>query len=527
MPAVKPPGGRRLAFGEAVVLAAFWSLGLLTLALIAWGVNVDGRIWSGAIGPSVDSMQYLSWVRESAFHGLIGNRFQLGPVDRVFLHPAMLVSGGLHRLGVSVPIAYALWVPAGLVALSWGALAYVRRLVEGPLARAAALALALLATAPALITLARSISPEGRNTRFIVFDAWSLDWLWGYPLSAIAVGLLCLVLLGHERARSSGHAPLWLAAGGLVCAWFQPWQGAILVAVLATTEILRGMEGDRAPRALGRLAPTILLAAGPLIYYAILGQTDPSWHEHGVQDNLYESAIPWWSIPLVLGPLALPALATLKAGKADFQIRAAQLWVALAVALFAFIQLTHIGTFASHSLQGVMIPLGALAVLGVQRITAHTARQWLLVPAVACLLLLVLPGVNSSTRNQVRKIRAANSGYFIRQGEQAAFRALERDPTAGGVLAGVHLGSQVPWRTGKSTWLGHESWTPDFIHRSIVVAMIFGNGPARERAQAVRESGARFLLADCGQKGAPILARLPREAEFTGTGCATLVTLPR
>ena len=522
------PGRRRLAAGELVVLAVFWALGLLTLGLIAWSAAIDGRIWSGAIGPSVDSMQYLSWIRESAFHGLIGNRFQLGPVDRVFLHPAMLVSGGLHRLGVSVPIAYALWVPVGLFALSAGAVAYIRRLVEGNFARAVALSLALLSTAPALLNVARSISPEGRGARFIVFDAWPLNWLWGYPLTAISVGLLCLVLLGHERARVSGRAPLWLAFAGLLCAWFQPWQGAILVAVLVACELLRIAEGDRAARSLARLGPTILLAAGPLVYYATLGQTDPSWHEHGIQDNLYESVIPWWSIPLVLGPLALPALATLKRSPANFQIRAAQLWVLFAVLLFAFIQITQVGTFASHSVQGVMIPLAALAVTGVQRITAHTSRQWLVIPALVVAVLLVVPGVISSTSHQVKKVRAANSGYFITAGERNALQMLAADPRAGGVLATVRLGSQVPWRTGRNSWLGHESWTPKFIHRSVVAAMIFGDAGPRFQLDATQATGAKFVVSDCTQAGAAIVRLLAHadnaQQQF---GCATVTTLRR
>ena len=88
----------RLSLPEVAVLGLFVALAMLTLACIGWSSLVGERIWSGAIGPPVDSMQYLSWIRESAFHGLIGNRFQLGPVDRVFLHPAIVVSAGLHRL---------------------------------------------------------------------------------------------------------------------------------------------------------------------------------------------------------------------------------------------------------------------------------------------------------------------------------------------------------------------------------------------------------------------------------------------
>ena len=515
------------------MLCLFVALAMLTLACIGWSSLVGERIWSGAIGPPVDSMQYLSWIRESAFHGLIGNRFQLGPVDRVFLHPAIVVSAALHRLGISIPIAYALWVPVGLVVLCLGVTAYLRRLVAGAWPRAAALALALLATAPMLLDLARWIAPEGRSARFIVFDSWPINWLWGYPLTAISVGLACLVLLGVERGRKSARITPLLPLGALLCAWLQPWQGAILIAVVFSGELLAKVQAtnDQQEASAGRwrmLAPTLIAGALPMAYYAILGIADPSWHEHGIQDNLYESTIPWWSVPLVLSPLLLPALVTLWRRQPSYQLRAAQLWVAFAVALFAFIQITGVGTFASHSMQGISVPLAALAVLGVQDLAQRFGRRPVLAIAVIGLAVMVVPGVVTSTERQVAKIRAVNSGYFVKQGEDRALAALAADPRPGGVLAKVRLGSQVPWRTGRSSWLGHESWTPQFIHRSFVAGMIFSSSEPQADGRsmaAARATGASFMLADCERT--PAAAVETSGAALSRFGCASITELDR
>ena len=51
-------------------------------------LSVKGRPLSGADGLlAADQLQYFAWIREASHHLLIGNRFDLAPGARSFLHP--------------------------------------------------------------------------------------------------------------------------------------------------------------------------------------------------------------------------------------------------------------------------------------------------------------------------------------------------------------------------------------------------------------------------------------------------------
>ena len=127
-----------------VALAGVSVAVLLPLAL-------QGRSLSGADGVlAPDQFQYFAWIREAAEHGLIGNRFDLAPGSRPFLHPGFGISGLLHRVtGVSIPVAYLLWKPVAVGVTFAGCLLYVRRLLPPGGRRRAALVIALFSVMPA------------------------------------------------------------------------------------------------------------------------------------------------------------------------------------------------------------------------------------------------------------------------------------------------------------------------------------------------------------------------------------------
>jgi hypothetical protein len=85
------------------------------------------------------------------------------------------------------------------------------------------------------------------------------------------------------------------------------------------------------------------------------------------------------------------------------------------------------------------------------------------------------------------------------------------------------MGLLVPAYTGRETWIGAGSWTPDFTARQSETEDLFAGrlSPARARA-LVRRSHARFLLSDC--HGRADIA--PTVAAFTDPpkryGCATV-----
>ena len=191
-----------------------------------------GRPLSGADGLlAADQLQYFAWIREAAHHVLIGNRFDLAPGDRAFLHPGFAISGGLHALGLSVPLSYLLWKPVAIGAhvLRRAALRPAPH-PDRPARRHAALILALFAVMPASWLVAWSDwggNPRQYTFDFISGEMWSGQYLWGYLMTAIAVFLMPLVLLAHERGRTG-----WAAAGALLVCWLQPWQGATLALII-------------------------------------------------------------------------------------------------------------------------------------------------------------------------------------------------------------------------------------------------------------------------------------------------------
>ena len=126
------PGGaaamRRLDRVELAVLVALAGFSLLVLAALL----TKGRALTGADGLlASDQLQYFTWIRQAAEHGLVGNEYDMAPDHRVFLHPGFLLSGPAARgaRASRVPLSYLLWKPVAVGLLFWGALRYVRRLL--------------------------------------------------------------------------------------------------------------------------------------------------------------------------------------------------------------------------------------------------------------------------------------------------------------------------------------------------------------------------------------------------------------
>ena len=218
-----------------------------------------GRPLSGADGLlAADQLQYFAWIRDASHHLLIGNRFDLAPGDRAFLHPGFAISGGLHDLGLSVPLSYLLWKPVALALTFYGCLRYVRRLLPGRSQRHTALVLALFAVMPASCALVAWTGWGGKPRQytfdFISGEMWSGQYLWGYLMTAIAVFLMPLVLLALEKWWTADLAerPVrllpWCCAGGLIVTWFQPWQGATLALIVVGVAAWRWRrDGERPP----------------------------------------------------------------------------------------------------------------------------------------------------------------------------------------------------------------------------------------------------------------------------------------
>ena len=109
---------------EKALLAALAAWGLFPLALLlihagqahARFTGADGLIGAdGVLG--ADQLQYLAWARDASAHGLASDLFSLAPSGHVYLEPIFTIIGGLHRIGLSLTLAYQLFKPVAIVAL--------------------------------------------------------------------------------------------------------------------------------------------------------------------------------------------------------------------------------------------------------------------------------------------------------------------------------------------------------------------------------------------------------------------------
>jgi hypothetical protein len=507
---------------------------LLTLVMLAVAplvaVATKGRDLSGADGfLATDQMQYLAWIRESADHFLIGNPWDLATGERRFFHPIFVISGALNSLfGLSIPLSYLIWEPVAIGVVFAGALTYVRRLLPAGGPRHAGLVLVLFAVMPATAIVA--LTGWGGKPRQFTFDfisgeMWTGQYLWGYLPTAIAVFLIPLVLLALERCRQGGRWGLLAlcAAGTLMVAWLQPWQGAELVLLVWAVELWRWVRRREAP-SWTALASVSIAGALPAIYYFWLSRVDSAWklaqeaNAAGAQDLW---SWPWWAIALTVAPLALPAIAAYRGTAHSWQDTAVRIWP-FAILL---VYLLPVGTFPYHSFQGLQIPLGILAVIGVRRI-------WPAIPswaAAAALFVMVVPGTLHKADVFRNSVQSGGDPYFVFDGERELLKTLDRDPRAGAVLAPTYAALLVPSRTGRETWVGPFSWTPDWERRAELSNDLFeGRLSTAEARRVVIESRARWLFADCRPLALarleaqirPLLARPPQRF-----GCARLYEL--
>jgi hypothetical protein len=516
---------RRLPLGldafDAGVLLALTGFGFAVLVALLTRVIVRGGVATGADSyVVVDQLQYLNWIRQSAHHGGVQNLYDLAGSPHSFVHPGVLLAGLLHRLGLGVAPAYHVLKPIAILAMFTGTLLWTRRFLVSTADRRLALILALFAITP--VAAAVTWSGLAENVTKLRFDflageMWTGNYLWGYTFTAIAVGLLPLGLLAYERWREAGGAWLLAAAcaAGLLCAWLQPWQGATFALVITSAEAL-GVRHARAARAAAvRLIMPLLATALPLLYYLVLSLTDSAWELAGSANE--SGHVPLWVLLVGIAPLALPALPSFRSLGGDFGEHALRLWPLAALVVY----FQPFGTFPAHALQGVAIPL---AVLGVRGLRSWLGPRALTAPLVAAILVVaILPG----TIHRADQLRGAvNRGlqpYFLTADEHDALLYLSELDTSGGVLTTFYSGQAVPALTGRATWVGATSWSPDFERRQELADSLFaGRLSAATARQVVRDSGARFLYSDC--QGHPDIAGLlgPLVGPPRRFGCATV-----
>ena len=525
---------------DALLLAAFAAMSVCILAALATRPLAMTGAESGVVA---DQLQYFAWIRVAGEDLVIRNVWDIDPEGTsYFVHPGFLVSGLIHQLGLSIPLSYhILWKPVAVLVVFFGFRAYVARLLPSRGAQAAALAIALFYISPlaaAVDLLSIGDLDFRKELRFLAGEAFPGVYIWGYFMTAIAVGLVPLVLLAAERGRDPEHRPpgrtarryLFLAAlGALIVSWLQPWQGVALIATVVIVDFLQARAGRMSLRAVvARSGPLAVAASLPLLYYWLLERVDPAWEIAGHANRKFELGWPPSVWLLGLLPLALPAVLAYRLPARSWQDLAVRVLPFAMVGEYFLITVSEVGTFPFHSLQGLSLPLAILAVAGaaeLRRPDWWAARaRWV---AVGLALLLGL-GV-ADRLNQIR-IEVHNGGqpYLIHPGEQQAFDYLEELDRSGGVLAPIYAGLMVPYQTGRETWVGQVSWTPNYRRRVDRAEALFDGRLDRDRAaELVARSGAGFLLADCLDRADLSRVLRPYLTSVKRFGCASVYEVDR
>ena len=475
---------------EWTLLAALtaWALAPLAVLLVAAHTGSAEGTFTGSAGIQIgDHLQYLAWIRDSGEHGLISNRFDAVADPHLFLHPMWIVSGAIWKLGASLQLAFLLWKPVAAITLFAGFAAYVRRhLPESAGARAAALAGALFYFSPAaVVTDWGGVFDDQRFPSFaMALELFPAGLLWSVFPTAIALGLMPYFLLGVERRLEEGRVPARrvapVAAAGALVTWLHPWQGLVLLAILAGV-----WAWGRFTRAdLRALLLPGLATAAPLAYYAVMTRTDSAWADVSAPND--SPHLGWWLLTALVIPVALaaPGLRGPARGAGERMLR---LWLPAALAVYFVLQ----SSFFYHALAGVSLPLAIMAARGLAGIQIRRAA------AVVLVVLLTLPGMAFAIDYFTRDI----DGHFLTPGESAAFDHLRTSSRDGAVLSRLEIGRALPALADRNTWVGHATWTPLATDRARrAAATIEGRAAPAEARALVREAGVAFVLSDCAAR---------------------------
>lgn len=523
--------GAELARAQAPVLALMvgWAA-FPVVALVVW-VTSHGGVLTGANGyDTFDQLQYLAWIRDAGSHVLASNLWRIAPTPHDYLQPMYLVSAGIWRLGVPLPVAYMIWKPVAVAVLFLGCGWYARHLLPGSRwMQAAALLIAVFYLSPVL-QLAVWTGHLSVVHRFELVlatdDADPSLGLWGLEHVALTVGLIPVYLVCAESVLERGLAAargrtVAAALAGAGVSWLHPWQGAMLLIVTAAAFVLAPPR-----RRYLNLSGPVIATMLPLAYGLALSRYDPNWHYFQQQTTGVGTA-PWWAL---LASFGLPAAFAAAGVRRTRELRwlLLYLWIA-ACALVYFV----VPEYPPHALTGITVPLGILAVCGWDRVV-HALRipaPAAAVAAAAALALAVVPGAIYQIDGTMEYTHDSLIGAAQRQlvvltdDQHDAMRFLARDRRPGGVLAPYFVSMTVPGQTGRSVFAGHEQWT---LPRDVNATEAFYSPALHDptgafRRGILRESRATFVIEPCGAPPALRHALAPVTTVAGRFGCLTLV----
>lgn len=496
----------RLDLFDWLVLLALAAVSMWVVALNLWLAASHGLVWTGIDGQfPVDQMEYLAWVQDASRHVLASDLFMVRGSPHDYLQPMLAISGGLTAAGMAPWLSLLVWKPIGVVAIFFAVRAYARHALANPWARRAAMVLGLFAA---------SYHSFG--------DEWIPFLSWGYPFGLVGVAAMIGALVVYGRALTEGRY-IWIpGALGLLASWLHPWQGELLILIVIGSEVVVRWRSPRLSGWRSLLLPgtTILATALPILYYAVLERSDALWQLAETIGRHH----PWsLSGPLVpLAPLLAGAAVAYRRPPESLAALTARIWVPAAFVVWFVTKAA--GTAPLHAWIGITVPLGVLAVEGVQglgfsRLPAH---RWIGALAVAA---LTIPGTYLLMKPTKAYI-APDTGNqnLITHSEHRALQYLANDPRPGAVLSAYRLGDAVPGATGRHTVSGDYRWSGTAYeeHERQAYKLLHGSLTGSAARSFVLGTGARFVLSDCGSHADLTRSLAPLKVTAHRFGCAAV-----
>ena len=467
-----PTASRRrgLDLFEASVLAAFAAVSVFVLAIDVGRVVFDGAVWTGTDGVYiVDQMQYLAWIKDASHHFLASNLFVLRDTPADYFQPAVVISGGLSAVGVAPWLSLLLWKPVAVAAFFFAVRAYARRSLDGLWPRRVVLVLTLFFGSFTLVY----------GNWSVLGDLFPGFLSWGYTFGLMALAAMVWALVSYDDARAAGRR-VWLPGvlGGM-SSLLHPWNGELLIALVVAAELVM-LAGRRYGREHIRLTATTLIVTGiPLLYYAILGKADINWK---LAQLASKHAFSFWSIALAVAPLLLPAVVAYRTRPATFLAAATRTWPLAAFAIF-LLSGTSLGATPLHAFQGITVPLAVLAVEGFMLLGWRRLPRPALIGAVAVALFTIPATLEELSIAHTLAAPTRGNANFIQRDERSALNYLAHVKKPGSVMSQPYLGTTVPGRTGRRTYVGDCLWSePNCAGLSANTRSLFmGSAWARRR----------------------------------------------
>ena len=513
-PVVLAPVRRRFDRFELGLLAALAALSVWVLALDLWQVVVHGREWTGTDGFFViDQLQYVAWIRDASHHVLSANLFVLRPTPADYFQPAIAISGAISALGVPPWLSLLLWKPVAVGGTFFATRAYVYRLLPGRYERRAALTLGLFFGSFTIVYGAFGV----------LGDLFPGFLSWGYPFGLLALAATLVALLAYDRDRRAKRLRWSAPLLGALASSLHPWQGEVLIVVLVGAELVSWRELRASRSRLKLAAVTVIATAIPLVYYLVLGKVDLSW---GLARAASKHTFSFVSIALALAPLAVPAALAYRGRARSFLWLVTRVWPLAALVVYV-LSATALASAPLHAFEGETVPLAILAVDGVRRAGWRRVRRRKLIAAVV-IAAVTLPATvyELSVARQFMAPTPGNANFIARD-EGKALDYLAHSRESGGVLTRFYLGSVVPARTGRRTFVGNCVWSqPNCTPRAKITQDLFdGTLPPAFASRFVRRTGARFILSDCQSAGDLTKSLGSLILSVTRFGCARVYLL--